>query len=152
MNVLLPLFFLVFPLAEVVLFGRIVSRIGFWDTLAFLVFSAIFGIYLLRIQGQATLIRVQQALSQGHVPTGEMLDGLMIFLAGIFFIVPGFLSDVLGLCLLFPPTRWYAKWIFLKKFAYSAQFHDQQGDSQRGKRSRGFDAHKGEAEDAEIVE
>ena len=117
-----------------------------------LLFSAVFGAYLAKLQGKATLIRVQQALAEGRVPTAEMIDGLMIFLGGILFIIPGFISDVLGLFFLFPVTRWCAKWIFLRNLKSAYDARAARGQAPQPKSYQGFSARKGDAEDAEIVE
>ncbi|MBF0123013.1 MAG: FxsA family protein [Candidatus Omnitrophica bacterium] len=152
MGLFIFLLFVAFPVAEVIVLGKVISRIGFGDTMILLLFSAVFGAYLAKLQGKATLIRVQQALAEGRVPTSEMIDGLMIFLGGILFIIPGFISDILGFFLLFPVTRWCAKWIFLRnvKSAYGAR--SARGEVPQPKSYEGFSARKGDAEDAEIVE
>ena len=152
MGFLIFLLFVAFPVAEIIVLGKVISRIGFWDTMILLLFSAVLGTYLAKLQGKATLIRVQQALAEGRVPTAEMIDGLMIFLGGVLFIIPGFISDVFGLFLLFPVTRWCAKWIFLRnlKSAYTAR--SARGESPQPKSYQGFSARKGDAEDAEIVD
>ena len=65
MGLLVFLFFVAFPIAEIIILGKVISRIGFWDTMILLIFSGVFGTYLAKLQGKATLIRVQQALAEG---------------------------------------------------------------------------------------
>lgn len=146
------LFFLVFPVAEVFVFGKVIARIGFWDTLALLVFSAILGLYLAKLQGKATLIRVQQALASGKLPTVEMIDGLMIFLGGVLFIIPGFISDLMGFFLIFPLTRWGLRGLLMQGIKVSDMSRGRREDNAQTKHSQGFSTHKGNAEDAQIVD
>ena len=67
--------------------------------------SALFGLYLARSHGLAVFFRANQALERGESPHAEILDGIVLFLCGIVFIIPGFLSDILVLPLLVPALR-----------------------------------------------
>src|SRR5688572_19713269 len=60
---------------------------------------------LLRSQGRAAWARFNEALASRRPPTAEVFDGAMIILGGAFLLTPGFLTDIIGLCLLLPPTR-----------------------------------------------
>ncbi len=105
-----------FPLLEIVVMGRVAAQIGFWDTVVLLILSAVFGSYFARHQGAIALSRIQQCLGEGRQPTVEMIDGLLIFLGGLLFVFPGFLSDILGLLLLFPLTRWLVRFFVVSGF------------------------------------
>jgi UPF0716 protein FxsA len=93
------------PLVELYLLIQVGSVIGAVPTIALSVFTAVLGGLLMRQQGLATALRVQASLARGESPAIEMLEGVVIFLAGAVLMFPGFLSDVLGLLLLFPPLR-----------------------------------------------
>ena len=67
------------------------------------------GAYLARLQGLQTLYRVRARLQQGEMPADDLLDALIIFIAGIVLLTPGLLTDLAGLLLLFPATRFWFK-------------------------------------------
>jgi UPF0716 protein FxsA len=68
------------------------------------------------MQGLETMLRVRQSLQQGLVPAEEMVDALLIFIAGIVLLTPGFITDAAGLLLLFTPSRFYIKRFLRRKF------------------------------------
>lgn len=102
---LIPLLILVLPLAEIACFIVIGRRIGLFATLSLVVLSAIAGVVLMRIQGFGVLARLRQSGQDGRAPGKEMLDAAMIMIAGILLLIPGFLTDILGLALFLPPVR-----------------------------------------------
>ena len=74
-------------------------------TIALLILDSFLGAALLRSQGRAAWRRFNQALAEGRIPAREVFDGAMVILGGAFLITPGFITDVIGLLLLIPPTR-----------------------------------------------
>jgi UPF0716 protein FxsA len=105
MLVKLLLVFLAVPLAEIMLFIEIGSRIGTWMTLLIVVLTAVLGASLARREGLKTWWRLQGKLSQGHMPDEELLDGGLVLLAGALLLTPGFLTDTIGILLLYTKTR-----------------------------------------------
>lgn len=101
---LLALFILV-PLVELYLFLILGSRIGLGPTLIIIVFTAILGAALTKSQGARALARFRQASAEGRLPHNEVLDGLLILIAGAVLLTPGFLTDTVGFLLLVPPVR-----------------------------------------------
>ena len=102
---LIPLFILLLPLAEIACFILVGRRIGLFPTLSLVVFSAVAGIVLMRVQGFGVLMRLRQAGQDGRAPGKEVLDAAMIVVAGILLLIPGFLTDIVGLALFLPPVR-----------------------------------------------
>jgi UPF0716 protein FxsA len=102
---LIPLFILLLPLAEIACFILVGRRIGLFATLSLVVLSAVAGVVLMRIQGFGVLARLRQSGQQGHAPGKEILDAAMIMIAGILLLIPGFLTDIVGLALFLPPVR-----------------------------------------------
>ena len=154
MGCLVFLFIIIgFPALEIMVMGKVAAQIGFWDTVFLLVLSAGFGSYLAKHQGQVVLLRIQQCLAEGRQPTLEMVDGLLIFLGGLLFIFPGFVSDALGLLLIFPLTRWGIRWMVIAGFRMRVQtsqgFH-RSVEPIEPKDPLGLD--KGRAVDAEVVD
>ena len=108
---LLFLFILV-PLLELYILIKIGGYLGAFQTVALVVFTALFGIVIARIEGLRKLQQIKQSLSQGIVPAEEMVDGVLIFIAGIFLIIPGVLTDLFALVLLIPYTRTiFKRWL-----------------------------------------
>ncbi|MBS68331.1 FxsA family protein [Stutzerimonas stutzeri] len=97
--------FLLFPLAELYVLIKVGGSIGALATILLLVLSGIAGILLLRLAGFATAWRARERLARGELPEREMLQGLMMAIGGGLLFLPGFISDVLALIVLFPPTR-----------------------------------------------
>jgi UPF0716 protein FxsA len=102
------------PLLEIAGFVIVGSEIGVLWTIALVVLSSILGSILLRIQGFGALTRIRRELEAGHDPGRELAHGAMIMLAGILLLIPGFVSDILGLLLFIPPVRDLV-WRFLKQ-------------------------------------
>lgn len=101
----LLLLFILVPLVELYLFATIGKQIGFEETIAIIIVTAIIGAALTKSQGRKAIARFPKASSQGRIPAKEALDGIMILLAGAVLITPGFLTDTVGFLLLFPPFR-----------------------------------------------
>ncbi len=118
---LLLLLIIGLPMAEIAVIKLVASQIGGWDTFFLLVFSAVFGTYLAKHQGAVVLSRVQQSLTAGRAPTIEMIDGLLVFMGGLLFVFPGFVSDAMGLLLIFPFTRWLIRLIVVACFKVKSQ-------------------------------
>src|SRR3546814_2318033 len=97
--------FLLFPLAGLYVLIKVGGSIGALATILLLVLSGITGILLLRLAGFATAWRARERLARGELPEREMLQGLMMAIGGGLLFLPGFISDVLALVVLFPPTR-----------------------------------------------
>src|SRR3954447_19718549 len=101
----LVLIFIVVPLAELYVIIQVGQAIGLVPTLVILLADAILGSMLLRQQGRAAWVRFNRALAEGRLPHKEVFDGVLIIFGGALLITPGFLTDILGLILLIPPTR-----------------------------------------------
>lgn len=104
MRVLLFVFIL-FPLLELALLIKVGSSIGVLATLLLILAGVLAGGFLLRIAGPATAWRARARLLSGEAPEQEMLDGLLLAFAGLLLLLPGFISDVVGLLCLLPVTR-----------------------------------------------
>lgn len=96
---------IVVPLIEIGLFIEVGGLIGLWPTLAIVVLTALLGAALLRRQGLAAIAELDQRLRQGRDPLEPLVHGLLILLAGIVLLTPGFFTDAIGFALLVPPVR-----------------------------------------------
>ena len=102
MIVLIPLLWL---LAELFVVIRVADAIGAAYTVLALIISWPLGVWALRSRGGAAWRRLSDAVATGRSPGREVIDGVLILIGGLLLIVPGFISDVLGICALLPPTR-----------------------------------------------
>jgi len=105
MFIKLLLGFTLIPLAEMYLLIEVGSRIGTLNTISLVLLTGIVGAWLARMEGFNTMRRVQESLNQGVMPAEEMIDAMLILLAGILLFTPGFITDTFGLVLLFPLSR-----------------------------------------------
>jgi UPF0716 protein FxsA len=101
----LLLIFIVVPLAELYVIFKVGEAIGYPLTILILAFDSIVGSLLLKSQGRAVWRRFSKTMAAGRVPHREVLDGAMVIFGAAFLITPGFLTDVLGILLLLPPSR-----------------------------------------------
>jgi len=102
---LLVALFVVVPLAELYLIVQVAQAIDILPTLGILLLDSIVGSLLLRSQGRAVWRRFNEALGSARVPHREILDGVLMIFGGALLLTPGFLTDVVGLLLLIPPSR-----------------------------------------------
>lgn len=97
----MPLILLILLVAaEIGLLIAFVDAVGFLPVIAWVVFSAMFGVWLMRRTGLATLKRLQQAQGQGELPAAAVFADLLLLAAGLMFLLPGLLFDLVGLALL----------------------------------------------------
>jgi UPF0716 protein FxsA len=106
---LLVILFIVFPIAELYVIIQVGELIGVLPTLALLLLDAVAGSLLLRHQGRGAWRRFNVAIAQRRFPGKEVADGLLIVVGGTLLLAPGFISDVIGVLLLIPPTRALAR-------------------------------------------
>lgn len=97
--------FVLFPLLELAVLIKVGSAIGVLPTLLLIIATAVLGGLLLRVAGVATAWRAQERLARGELPEQEMLEGLLIAVGGGLLLLPGFVSDLIGLICLLPPSR-----------------------------------------------
>jgi UPF0716 protein FxsA len=96
---------LAWPLAEIAGFVVVGRAIGLWWTLALVIGTGLLGAFLLRQQGLHLLRKLSQESQQGHLPASAVVNGAMIVVAGILLLLPGFLTDIVGLALFIPFVR-----------------------------------------------
>ncbi len=105
---LLPVF-VILPIVEVWLLIAVGREIGLLPTVLAVIATAIIGVYWLRMQGLATLMRFQERLVERQLPTTEIVEGVLLIVAGAFLLTPGFATDFVGFSLLVPRLRrWFA--------------------------------------------
>lgn len=99
------LILLVVGAVEVTVLVAVGSAIGLLATMGLLILASLVGAALVRHEGTRTLLAFREAIRTRRPPHRELIDGMLIATAGVLIVLPGFISDVLGLLLLLPPTR-----------------------------------------------
>ena len=97
--------FTIIPIAELYLLIKIGGMIGAFNTVLIILFTAVIGAYLAKTQGFVVIRKINQALNEERIPAQELLDGLFVLIGGFTLLTPGFLTDFIGLSMLFPLTR-----------------------------------------------
>ena len=98
--------FFVMTIIEIFVLIKVGSVLGVLPTLALIITISLVGAWLAKREGFAVLARVRAKLDQGRMPGDELLDGMFVVAGGILLVTPGFVTDALGLLVLFPPTRY----------------------------------------------
>jgi UPF0716 protein FxsA len=104
------------PIVEITVFVNVASAIGGWNALGLLIVVSIVGAWLVRHEGFVVLGRIRRQLDSGRVPGAELVDGLVLLVAGVLMLTPGFVTDAVGLVLVFPPTRILVRRGLLRRF------------------------------------
>ncbi len=102
---ILFLLFLAIPMVEIYFLIQVGSVIGALPTIGLVVFTALLGAMLLRLQGIATLNKARTMMAQGQVPAVEMMEGVLLVMSGALLLTPGFVTDAIGFAFLVPPLR-----------------------------------------------
>lgn len=105
MPLVLLVLFVIVPIAEIYVLIQVGQLIGVLWTVLLLLTDAAFGMWLFRSQGRKTWAAFRQALVERRLPAAEVADGALVIVGGAFLLTPGFLTDVVGVLCLLPPTR-----------------------------------------------
>jgi UPF0716 protein FxsA len=106
------LLFTLIPVIELTLLIKIGSIIGTFNTITIVILTAIIGAYMVRLEGFGVMTRIQRDMQEGIFPAEELINGMMILLAGALLLTPGFFTDAVGFLMVFPVSR-----NFIKRFA-----------------------------------
>ena len=105
MPLLLLVIFIVVPAIEIYVLIQVGQLIGVVPTILLLVADAMAGTWLFKREGRKAWAALRQALDERRMPAKEVADGALVVLGGAFLITPGFVTDVIGVLCLLPPTR-----------------------------------------------
>ena len=134
---MLVLLLIVVPAVEVLAFIEVGHAIGWLLAVVLLLGTSVLGVWLLRIQGRAAIKRVSLAVSEHRAPGLAAIDGALGSLGAVLLVLPGFVTDVLGGLLLFPPTKALARrWLsrhyagrLVNFFATTGRFASRRGET-----------------------
>lgn len=99
------LLFILVPIIEISVLIQVGAWFGLWPTIAIVIITAWLGAKYVKQQGLATLQSVQNKMAQGQMPSNEIVEGLLLLVAGVLLVTPGFVTDFVGLTLLLPVIR-----------------------------------------------
>lgn len=99
------LFIIVTPIIDLYILIKASQNMGFWTTITLIIATGIAGYYLARSEGRIVISNVNRELAQGGLPGDELLIGLSILIGGIFLVVPGIVTDIIGITMILPGTR-----------------------------------------------
>lgn len=103
---------LIVPIIEIALFILIGQAIGVWPTIASILLIALIGSAIIRRQGLRLLAEIRETMGEGRLPARAVADAMLVAIAGVLMVVPGYFTDALGLVLLIPPLRhWFYRWL-----------------------------------------
>lgn len=114
MNKWLLAVLIIIPFVEIWGILQVGAWLGGWNTFFILILTGFVGAYLARAEGRKVWMEAQLQMQQGQIPGRMLLDGLCILAGGILLLVPGFLSDIVGITLLIPTTRLFYRQILLQ--------------------------------------
>ena len=129
---LIPFILLVVPLAEISVFVLVGGQIGVLATLGLVLVTAVAGAILLRIQGFGVMERIRRTLEAKQVPGREMVHGVMIMIAGVLLLTPGFVTDTCGFLLFVPAIRDMA-WRFVRDRIVVQTVHSRGPEQEPGR-------------------
>ncbi|MEH7352969.1 FxsA family protein [Neobacillus drentensis] len=109
----LIILFIAIPAAEIGLLLFSGKTIGVWPTILLIILTGVIGAYLAKREGLQTIRKAQEQLRNGEIPGEAVLDGICILIGGILLLLPGFITDISGFLLLFPPTRRLFKFLMI---------------------------------------
>jgi UPF0716 protein FxsA len=96
---------IVVPIVEIAVAIQVAHYIGGLDTVLLLLGLSLGGVWLAKQAGFGVLARMRSQVDQGVLPGNEIIDGVLVFVAGVLLLVPGFVTGIIGLVLLIPPVR-----------------------------------------------
>ena len=113
--------FLILPAVELALLMYVSTIIGFWETVAIIVVTGIVGGLLAKREGVSAWNRLNRKMADGGLPGDELVDAVIILIAGALLVTPGVLTDVVGFMGLIPPSRRMIRRYALKRFRKKAE-------------------------------
>ncbi|MFL2859557.1 MAG: FxsA family protein [Pontiellaceae bacterium] len=120
----LLLIFITIPIIEIAVLLKLDNAIGLGQTIFLIFVTGIIGAWLVRQQGISIIFQIRKELTNGKIPAKQMIDGVMVLIAGAVLITPGLITDIVGFLLLIPYTRnFIRKWIRFKFEKYINSTH-----------------------------
>ena len=103
-------------IAEIYAVVAVANAVGVVNTVLLLLAFSFAGVWLTKRVGLSVFTRIRRQVQAQQMPANELIDAGLVLIAGLFLIVPGFVSDAIGLLLLFPPTRALVRGLIRRRF------------------------------------
>lgn len=113
---LVVLLLILWPIAELFVAIKVAEAIGVLLTVVLLIVGWPLGVWLMKAEGRAAWQRLSAAVAEGRAPGREAIDGALVLVGGVMLIIPGFITDAVGLLLLLAPTRALARGAIARNF------------------------------------
>ncbi len=113
--------FIGMPILELALLIKLHGAVGFLPTILLVFLTGVAGAALVRHQGLSALLNIQREMAAGNLPAPQIIDGVMILLAGALLITPGLVTDIAGFALLVPYVRERIRFWLRKKLEQKAR-------------------------------
>ncbi len=124
----LLMLFTIVPIVELYILVNVGKEIGTINTIGIVILTGVAGASFARSQGAMVIGQIRSAVNQGEMPGRELLQGAMVLVGAVLLITPGFVTDIVGLSLLFPVTRALYTAVALKYLKKKIQPHIINGD------------------------
>lgn len=124
--------FIALAVAEIYVLITVGGLIGTLPTIILILLTGIIGVAMLKQQGFSVFARLQEKMRQGQAPAQEMVEGVLLIIAGAFLITPGFVTDTIGFLWLIPKTREYFAKLLISKGMFKVQSMSAGGFHQGG--------------------
>jgi UPF0716 protein FxsA len=132
------LLLLAWPALEIAIFIKVAGAIGWIGAILLTIATSVAGSWLMRIQGFKAMNRFLASAESGELPVATVIDGMGIFMAGMLLVLPGFVSDAIGLALFIPPLRRrLTLWVFRRLLHQPAQRGGWRPGPRQGPADRG---------------
>ncbi|TKB51348.1 FxsA family protein [Ferrimonas sediminicola] len=144
------LLFAVMPIIEIAVLVQVGTTLGAWPTIALVLLTAALGASLVRSQGLSTMMEVRNRMARGEMPGTQIMEAMLLAVAGVLLVTPGFVTDLFGLLILTPFTRRkLATWLMSRAqihiatqqqgFGFHGQFHQHDDRQAHFGQPRPFD-------------
>jgi UPF0716 protein FxsA len=117
---LFAVLFLVVPIVELYLIIQVGGSIGVLPTIGLLILISVAGGWLVKREGVSVIARIRRELAAGRLPTEQVVDGALVMGAGALLLTPGFVTDLVGILFLLPPSRAVFRRSLIRRFRHRA--------------------------------
>ncbi len=114
--------FILVPIVEITVLLQVSDLIGGWNAIGLIVAISFFGAWLMRHEGFIVMRKIREQTEQGNVPSNELIDGFLVLVGGLMMLTPGFVTDGLGLLLVFPLSRIAIRTLVRRRFVHRFDF------------------------------
>jgi UPF0716 protein FxsA len=110
------------PIIEITVLIQVSEVIGGWNAIGLIVLISMLGAWLMRHEGFIVMRRIREQVELGRAPNNELIDGFLVLFGGLLMLTPGFVTDAIGLVMVFPLSRVAVRTVIRKRFARNFGF------------------------------